>query len=91
MLFANPFRRALVDPRFGRMVRPCGNRRPHRLQDPRRRADGEAIRNRQQILPCDAREVAVHRHQVLVGPLAFGVVREGHVVRGGQLPSAAFP
>ena len=59
MLLANPFRRAFVDPRFRRMVRPGGHRRPHRLQDSWRSADGEAIRDCQQIVPRDVRELAV--------------------------------
>ena len=76
----------VVDTRRGGMVRPRCHRIPHALQDLRCRADGEAIRNRQEVVAPDVGELPVHGHQVLVRPLALRIERVGHVVGGRELP-----
>jgi len=61
---ADPRAGTRVDTRRGGMVRPCGHRFPHLLQHLRRRPDGEAIRDRQEVGAPDVGELAVRlRHQ----------------------------
>ena len=44
-------------------------------------SDGEPIGDNHQIVSRDVREFTVHRHEVLIGPFAFGIVGVRHVVR----------
>src|SRR3546814_13113987 len=46
--------------------------------------------HRHQVVARDAVEPAVDAHQVLVRPLAAGVVGVGDVVGGGEFPAPAF-
>jgi hypothetical protein len=64
---------------------------PHLVDHPERCADGEPIRFRRQIILREVLELAVHRHQVLRGPLARGTVCKCDVVGRRELPGIPPP
>src|SRR3984885_3941875 len=61
-------------------VGPLGDGMLDLGEQSRRPGNLEAVRGGQKIIAFYAIEFAVHRHQVLVGPFALGVVGKGQVV-----------
>jgi len=66
---------------------PCRNRFADPLHHFGRGADAETVCHGQQVCAVDSGELAVHFHEVLVRPLAVGVVGVGHVMRWSERPS----
>jgi hypothetical protein len=48
--------------------------------------DSDAVCNFQEIISEKFLEFPVHRHKVLTGPFALGIVGKSDVIGGGQLP-----
>src|SRR3546814_10094194 len=79
-----------LDPGQARVVRklhPLSYRIAHLRKRIPRADHAEALGYRHQVVARDAVELAVDAHQVLVGPLAVGVVGVGDVVGGGEFPA----
>ena len=76
----------VVDLGFLGERRPFGNRRSYFFQDGGRFADSKSIRQGKAVFLFDAAEFPIDRHQMLFGPFALGIVREGDVIGGRQGP-----